>query len=163
MKTKLLILTICLGLVSLGTSAKIKDSKVLTGKSLTEFGQYSITVSNAPMVVNNEVVKTFDLTYENIKNPVHIGVVRDKNKVTYIVRSNEFEVLYSCKKGVFGVKSMENKFRTLPKDEMAKKLDEVSFYSQRVICTNEKSEDELLGLIACYFPALVNEKYQASF
>ena len=40
---------------------------------------------------------------------------------------------------------------------------EVSYYAQRVICQNMKSDDELLGLIACYFPSLVNEEYQASF
>jgi len=39
----------------------------------------------------------------------------------------------------------------------------VNFFSQRVISANKKSEEELLGLIACYFPVLVNEEYQASF
>jgi hypothetical protein len=46
---------------------------------------------------------------------------------------------------------------------MDAKLNRVSYFAQRVICTNKKSEDELLGLIACYFPALVNEDYQANF
>ena len=45
MKTKLFILTICLALVSLGTSAKIKDGKSLSGKSLTDFGNYTIVKS----------------------------------------------------------------------------------------------------------------------
>lgn len=163
MKTKLLILTICLALVSLGVSAKINDSKALTGNSLTEFGKYSITASNAPMVVNNEVVKTFDLSYENTANAIQIGVVKADGCMAYIVRSDDFEIQYSCKKGVFGVKKIESQYQTLPKEEMDAKLNRVSFLAQRVICTNKKSEDELLGLIACYFPALVNEGNQASF
>ena len=28
------------------------------------------------MVINNEVVKTYDLTYENTNNPVQIGVIK---------------------------------------------------------------------------------------
>lgn len=163
MKTKLFILTICVALMSLGASANIKDSKALTGNSLTEFGKYSITVSNSPMVVNNEVVKTYDLIYENTNNPVQIGVVKAGKCVVYIVRSDEFEIQYTCKKGVFGVKKIESNYQTLPKEEMDAKLNSVNYFSQRVICTNQKSEDELLGLIACYFPSLVNEAYQASF
>ena len=163
MKTKLFILTICVALVSLGASAKIKDGQALTGKSLTEFGKYTITVSDAPMVINDEVVKTYDLTYENTTNPVRIALVKGEECVNFIVRSDEFEVQYTCNKGVFGVKKIETKFQTLPKEEIDAKLDRVSYFSQRVICKNKKSEEELLGLIACYFPSLINDDYQASF
>lgn len=163
MKTKLFILTICVALVSLGASAKIKDGKALTGNSLTEFGKYTIVVSDAPMVVNNEVVKTYDLMYENTVNPVRVGLVQEEQCTTFVVRTDEFEIQYSCNKGVFGVKKIESRFQTLPKEEMDAKLNRVSYFAQRVICTNKKSEDELLGLIACYFPALVNEEYQANF
>lgn len=163
MKTKLFILTICVALVSLGASAKIKDGKTLTGNSLTEFGKYTIVVSDAPMVINNEVVKTYDLMYENTVNPVRVGLVQEKQCTTFVVRTDDFEIQYSCNKGVFGVKKIESRFQTLPKEEMNAKLNRVSYFAQRVICTNKKSEDELLGLIACYFPALVNEDYKANF
>lgn len=163
MKTKLFILTICVALVSLGASAKIKDGQALTGNSLTDFGKYTVTVSDAPMVINDEVVKTYDLTYEKTANPIHIGLVKGEECTTFIVRSDDFEVQYTCNKGVFGVKKIDAKYQTLPKEEMDAKLDRVSYFSQKVICTNKKSEDELLGLIACYFPSLINEEYQASF
>jgi len=163
MKTKIFILTICVALLSLGANAKIKDGKALTGNSLTEFGKYTVMVSNTPMVINNEEVKTYDLSYENTSNPIQVGVVKAEECVTYIVRSDEFEIEYTCNKGVFGVKKIESKYQTLPKEEMDAKLDRVNYFAQRVICKNKKSEDELLGLIACYFPKLVNEDYQASF
>jgi hypothetical protein len=163
MKTKLFILTICVALLSLGASAKIKDAKSLSGNSLTDFGKYSLTVSSDPMVIDNQALKTYDLTYENTNGTVQIGVVHEKNCDTYIVRCDEFEVQYACKKGVFGVKKIDKKYQTLPKEEMDAKLNKVNYYSQRIICTNKKSEDQLLGLIACYFPSLVNEEYQASF
>jgi hypothetical protein len=163
MKTKLFILTICVTFLSLGTSAKIKHGQALTGNSLTEFGKYTITVSDAPMVINDEVVKTYELAYENTTNPVRIGVVKGEECVTFVVRSDEFEVQYTCNKGVFGVKKIETKYQTLPKEEIDAKLDRVNYFTQRVICKSKKSEDELLGLIACYFPSLINDEYQASF
>jgi hypothetical protein len=163
MKTKLFILTICVALVSLGASAKTKDAKALTGNSLTEFGKYTITVSDKPMVIADEAVKTYDLMYENTSNPIRVGLVKEEQCTTFVVRTDDFEIQYSCNKGVFGVKKIESRFQTLPKEEMDAKLDRVNYFSQRVISTNKKSEEELLGLIACYFPALVNEDYQANF
>jgi len=163
MKTKLFILTICIALVSLGASAKIKEGKALTGNSLTEFGKYTITVSDEPMIIASEAVKTYDLMYENTGNPIRVGLVQEEQCTTFIVRSGDFEIQYSCNKGVFGVKRIESRFQTLPKKEIDAKLNKVNFFSQRVISANKKSEEELLGLIACYFPVLVNEEYQASF
>jgi hypothetical protein len=163
MKTKLFILTICIAILSLGATAKIKDGKSLSGTSLTDFGKYTIVNSDAPMVVNNEVIKTYDLMYENTNNSVRIGLVKEKNCTTFLVRSDEFEIEYTCINGVFGVKKIEDKYRELPQEEMRAKLDKVAYYSQRVICQNKKTNDELLGLIACYFPNLVNEEYQANF
>ena len=163
MKTKLFILTICVALLSLGASAKIKDGQALSGNSLTEFGKYTIMVSNAPMVINDEVVKTYELMYENTSNPIQVGVVKEEKCRTFIVRTDDFEIQYSCNNGVFGVKKIESRFQTLPKEEMDAKLDRANYFSQKVISTNQKSEDELLGLIACYFPKLVKENYQASF
>ena len=76
MKTKLFILTICVALVSLGASAKTKDAKALTGNSLTEFGKYTLMVSDAPMVINDVEVKTYDLMYDNTTNPIRVGLVK---------------------------------------------------------------------------------------
>ncbi len=163
MKTKLFILTICMALVSLGTKAKIRDGQSLSGNSLTEFGKYTIVKSDAPMVVGKEVLETYDLTYENTKEPIRIGLVKDKDCTTFVVRSDEFEILYACNKNVFGVKKMDKKYQELPKEEIDAKMNKVSYYAQRVICQNKKTNDELLGLIACYFPDMVNEEYQANF
>ena len=163
MKTKLFILTICVALLSMGASAKIKDGKALTGNSLTDFGKYAIVNSDVPMVVDNQAIKTYELTYERTSQPVLIGLVKEKKCTTFIVRSDEFEVMYTCNNGVFGVKKMDKKYQELPNAELNAKLNKVSYFAQRVICQNQKSEEYLLGLIACYFPNLVNEEFQASF
>ena len=163
MKTRLIILTICGAMLSLAASAKIKDGKALNGSSLTDFGRYTIVNSDAPMVVNNKVLKTYDLTYENTKHPIQIGVVCEKKCTSFIVRSDEFEIEYKCDNGVFGVKKIEPQYQELPTEANLAKLNKVSYYAQRVICQNPKTDDELLGLIACYFPSMVNDEYQANF
>lgn len=114
-------------------------------------------------MVGGEVLETYDLTYENTNHPIRIGLLCEKNCTNFIVRSDEFEVQYMCNEGVFGVKKIEKKYQQLPDESNLAKLNKVSYYSQRVICQNPKTQDELLGLIACYFPNLVNEEYQANF
>ena len=163
MKAKILILTICTTLFWLSASAKIKDGTALTGNSLTEFGKYTIVNSEVPMVINDKAVTTYDLTYENSSETFRIGLVKEKKCTNYIVRTDEFEMQYTCNRGMFGAKKMEKRFQEIPKEDVNAKLDKVNYYSQRVICQNEKSEDVLLGLIACYFPTLINEEYQANF
>jgi len=164
MKTRLVLLAICVLALSVVTNAgNIKDGQAMTGNSLSEMGQYTITHSETPMIYDNQVLPTYDLVYENAANPVQVAVVEDKKCKTFIVRNEEFEVQYTCQNGVFGVKKLDKKFQEIPEEEMNLKLNRVSYYAQRVICSDKKSEDELLGLIACYFPELVNEEYQASF
>ena len=163
MKIKTIILVLCTALLSMGANAKIKDGKAMTGSSLTDFGKYTIVKSADPIVVNGEELKTYDLMYENTSNTVRVGVLQEKKCTSFIVKSDVFEVQYVCNKGVFGVKKIEPRFQELPKEANEAKLDRVSYYAQRVICQNNKTEDELLGLIACYFPNLVNDEYQANF
>ena len=161
MKTKILLLTICATLVGTMASAKIKDGRALMGNSLTDFGKYTIVNSDVPMVIDDKAITTYDLTYENTSETFRIGLVKEKKCTHFIVRSGGFEIQYACNKGVFGVKKIEKRFAEIPKEEIDAKLDRVSYFSQRIICRNEKSEDELLGLIACYFPNLINKEYQA--
>ncbi len=163
MKTKLFLFSICAMLISLGSSAKLRDGKALTGNSLTSFGKYTIVKSDEPMTVKDQAIQTFDLMYENTTKPVKVGVIPEKGCTTFIVRSEEFEIEYACNKGVFGVKKIEKKYQVLPKEANEAKLNKAGYFSQRVISQNKKSQDELLSLIACYFPNLVNEEYHANF
>ncbi len=163
MKTKLVLLTVCIALLSVTVNAKIKDGKAMTGNSSSDFGMYTITRSEAPIVYDNQVLDTYELSYENTANAVQIGVLQEKKCRTFIVRNDEFEIQYTCTNGVFGVKKLEKRFQEIPEEEMNMKLDRVGYYAQRVICQDKKSVDEYLGLIACYLPDLVKEDYQANF
>ena len=78
MKTKLSLLAIFVLALSVIGSAKIKDGQAMTGNSLSVWGEYTITHSDAPIVYDNAVLETYDLVYENTSKPVTIAVLKEK-------------------------------------------------------------------------------------
>ncbi|HAQ18682.1 MAG TPA: hypothetical protein DCR40_05520 [Prolixibacteraceae bacterium] len=157
MKTKLVTLSLGLLLVCLVTAAKEKGTSLLSGNSLTELGQYTIATSPDAITLGGEAVKTYELNYTNSDSPVLIGVKKTKKCMNFIVRTDNFEVEYVCKKHVFGVKRISKEYQTVSSDVINNMMDNSQFYTQRVITQNPKTEEELLGLIACYFPSLIKE------
>lgn len=163
MKTKILVITGCLILSGLTGQAKVKDARAITGNSLSDFGKYSIEMAETPMILNGEEVKTYELVYENTNRAVQVGVVQEKNCTSFILKTDLFEIEYVCKKNVFGVKKIEKKYAGIGSPENDAVLNRVGYFSQRVITQNPKTETELLGLIACYFPGLINDTYRVKF
>lgn len=158
MKTKFGILTMSLLLVCLFATAKGSGTSLLSGQSLTDLGQYSINVSDDLMTIGGEAVKTYELRYSNTDSPVLIGVKKTKKCMNFIVRTDNFEVEYVCKKHVFGVKRINQDYQTVDPQVISQMMDNADFYTQRVISQNPKTEKELLGLIACYFPSLIKDE-----
>jgi len=148
MKTKLFILTLGLFLVCLVTVAKEKSTTLISGQSLTELGQYTISNSDEGLTLGGEAVKTYELNYTNSDSPVLIGVKKTKKCMDFIVCTKNFEVQYVCNKHVFGVKRISTDYQTIPTATINKMMDNADFYTQRVISQNPKTEEELLGLIA---------------
>ncbi len=157
MKTKLRILTLCLLLAGLFGTANAKTTSLLSGQSLTELGQYRISPSNKALKIGDETLKTYQLSYANSDSPVLIGVKKTKKCMNFIVRTDNFEVEYICNNHVFGVKRISKEYQTVSAAMINKMMDNTDFYSQRVISQNPKTEEELLGLIACYFPSLIKD------
>jgi hypothetical protein len=161
MKTKFGILTMSLLLFCLFSLAKGSGTALLSGQSLTELGQYTISTSNEALQIDNEAVKTYELSYSNIDSPVLIGVKKTKKCMNFIVRTKNFEVEYVCNKHVFGVKRIDKDYQTVSNEVMNEMMDNADFYTQRIISQNPKTEEELLGLIACYFPSLIKDDHLA--
>jgi len=153
----------CLVFGVVNLQAKVKDAKALTGSSLSEFGKYTIESSEAPMQIDGKELKTFELVYENTDRTVQIGVLPEKNCTNFILKTDLFEVEYVCTKSYFGVKKIDRDFASISKDMNEVVLDKVGYFSQKVITQNPKTEDELLGLIACYFPDLIKDEYKMKF
>jgi len=162
MKTKLGILSMFMLLVFMITSAKGEGTTILNGQSLTELGQYTIRTSDEPMNIGNEVFKTYELNYANIDSPILIGVKKTKKCMNFIVRTDNFEVEYVCNKHVFGVKRINKDYQTVSREKIDQMMDNADFYTQRIISQYPKTEEELLGLIACYFPSLLKDEQLAN-
>ena len=161
MKTKLAILTFGLLLVSLFAVAKERGTTVVSGQSLTELGQYTVSLSPEAIIIGNEVLNTYQLVYSESDSPVLIGVKRTKKCMNFIVRTEDFEIEYICNKNVFGVKKVNEEYREVDLATVNAMLDNSQYYAQRVISQTPKNEEELLGLIACYFPLLIKEQFRA--
>jgi len=161
MKTKIGILALSLLLVSSFAKAEGNGSMSLNGQSLTELGQYSISVSDNPMKIGDEWVKTYQLKYENTDSPVLIGVKKTKKCMSFIVRSDHFEVEYVCNNHVFGVNRIDKTQQTMASGDVSHRLNNNEYFHQQVISQNPKTEKELLGFIACYFPSLITNEHLA--
>jgi len=159
MKTKLAFLTFGLLLVCFTTMAKEKSTSLISGQSLTELGQYSINTSSEALQIGGETLKTYELSYSNSDSPILIGVKKTKKCMNFIIHTDNFEVEYVCNKHVFGVKRISKEYQTVNSEVINEMMDNAQFYTQRIISQYPKTEEELLGLIACYFPSLIKEDY----
>lgn len=157
MKTKLGILTACLLLVAFVASAMGKGTTLVSGNSLTAFGNYSISTSSKALTMDGQALETYELKYSNADTPVLIGLQKTKKCVNFIVRTDNFEVQYVCNRHVFGVKRVNKNYQTVSPKVIDELMDNGDFYSQRIISQHPKTQEELLGLIACYFPSLIKE------
>ncbi len=172
MKIKLFIMTICLALVLMNAEASKTKTKTkvhtnyastITGKSLSDFGDYKVAKCNNPLVLDGVELKTYQLEYSNSEQDIRIGVIPEKKCTSFILKAKTFEVEYVCKNGVFGVKKIRKAYQEIPKDMNEAVLDKEGYFTQRVISQKPKTEGELLGLIACYFPNLIKDEYQGTF
>jgi hypothetical protein len=149
--------------VAMAGKSKSKSYAELKGNSMSEFGNYSISKSETPMVVDNQEVRTYNLSYDKTGKDISVGIVPTKKCRNFIVKTDVFEIEYVCNKGVFGVKKIEPAYSSIDKSRNEANLDMVQYFAQRVISQSPKSEEELLGLIACYFPHLIKDDCLAKF
>lgn len=161
MKTKFGILTMSLLLVVLFATAKGNGTSLLSGQSGSNLGQYTILISDNALKIGDEALKTYELSYSNNDSPIAIGVKKTKKCMNFIVRTDNFEVEYVCNKHVFGVKRINKEYQTVAPEVINEMMDNADFYYQRVISQYPKTEEELLGLIACYFPSLIKDNHLA--
>lgn len=125
------------------------------GETHSDLGKYWLKEASHAIEVEGETLPTFVIHYDELSAPVYVAVKEDKKVKTFIVRSEGFEVAYQAKKGKFGITYMPKEFATLPSNEAKAKINRENFVKQRVISSNELSEQTQLGLIAAYLPQVM--------
>jgi hypothetical protein len=153
MKNTMLFLTVILfTLLSVNSFA---GSGKLEGHSNTEFGAYTLTPSNQMVVVDNVAHKTWNLTYSGSDAAYVVFLTPKENgEFTYTVRKDNFEIQYAKSGTNFGVQLVDPSSRTIKKKTIMDQMNYTNFTNQSVITSNEKSQDEYLGLVACFMPLL---------
>lgn len=143
-----LLLALCMTLAT--AAPQMKESN-------TEFGKYNIEASSNCLHVDGQDLETFQLNYSNFEQPIQIGILKTKKCKNFVVRTKDgLEVLYVCKKQCFGVNKMDKDYST-GKKSSTYKIDRTAYLHQRVITTQEKTDKQLMELIACYLPLLIDK------
>jgi len=130
------------------------DILKLNGESLLQTGKYQIRELQGE-TIEGEYLRKFELNYENGKIPVVIYLRNKAKSNEFIIRSNAMEVKYVSKKNSFGVANLYGKFSAYTYEANEKFISETDFATQKKISPNELSVENALGLIACYYPALL--------
>ncbi len=144
---------ICILCFSLETAS----AKKIKGQSNTEMGKYEIVESEISIEHKGKTLETYTLCYENCTKKMFIGIEKQKDCKNFIVVIEDMKIIYTCNNGVFGTKKLpKQKSTSLSIDDA---IDRQQFYYQKVITKKPKTEKELLALIACYYPQLINENY----
>ncbi|GET23331.1 hypothetical protein [Prolixibacter denitrificans] len=132
------------------------SAKTIQGQSNSTLGTYQIK-QIAPVKAGGEELQAYQLSYENSENPITILVDKTSKCRNYIVRSKNLEVRYVCNKRGFGAKLVNAKFQRFDPTVNGYYLNEKALEGQGKLSTNQLSEEEALGLIAAYFPALAKD------
>lgn len=135
----------------------VNASETLTGNSSTKFGTYQLTPSSNVVIANEVAYKTWNLTYSGIPEKFVVFEVPDVNgNKSFNVRGSFFEISYRVNYNEFGAKLVDQSFRSIPKKEVTKRINAEQLASQEVLVNTPKTEEEYLGLIACFMPLLMN-------
>ncbi len=145
--------------VSIASFAK-NNSTQLSGNSNTDLGNYTISISDKEFSVKGQNLKTYLLDYENGEQPIYVSLNHTDNCRNFIVRSKYFEIQYKCKKDKFGVSYLQSKYTSIDPVANIARIDKSEFARQKIITNIQKTDEELMGLIASYLPILLTEKYK---
>ncbi|MFA9390282.1 MAG: hypothetical protein ACERKD_10760 [Prolixibacteraceae bacterium] len=130
-------------------------ANTLKGSTLSEFGNYSLVPSDQLVVINNVAYKTWDLTYSGTDQKYQVFYAPGNNgECCFTVRSNNFEIQYAKQLNGFGVRVVDPAKRTMKKKDIMKQIEYNQFVSQLVLTPNEKTQEEYLGIVACFMPLL---------
>ncbi|MDA3928157.1 MAG: hypothetical protein PF541_04320 [Prolixibacteraceae bacterium] len=153
MKHTILILAVLLA--STFSTHVFASVNTIEGNTNTEFGNYILTPSDDFVVIDNVAYKTWDLTYSaNNKNYKVIYSPKKDGECCFVVRNEDFEIKYAKQVNGFGVMLVEPGNRTIKKRAIMNQIEYEKFVSQLVLTTKDKTEEEYLGLVACFMPLL---------
>lgn len=131
--------------IALGTYAK----KAITGDSNSFLDEYKVAQLDKNL---------YELTYANSTETFTIEVCPDEEKCCYLVRGEQVELMYLCNEMGFGLRKMPDCSQKLSTNKYCQMLDKSAFRYQSLLSPKHKSTNAALGLIACFFPYVINDE-----
>jgi hypothetical protein len=144
-------------LMMVGTFVKAETLININGESSTTMGKYTVT-EIASEEVKGEMMRKFEIKYENAKEPVVVYLRSTAKCNEYSVLSNGLDIQYLCNKKGFGARKLSGKLLRHSPDVDALFVNADELARQEKISAGELPVDEALGYIACYYPSLVKHK-----
>ena len=151
-------------LIAAFSFAAIADSFVMKGQTHTALGKYTIEKSSDIINVDGVDLETFIISYENSSKKVRVAIDEDEKKgnKNYIVVGDDLSLQYTCDSKTFGVERLDKKYKDSGLETSVDELNKTEYYHQKVITRAKSGDKDCLGLIACYYPKLVNN-YEEAF
>jgi hypothetical protein len=149
-------------LLTVFSSASYSREFVATGKTHSTFGDYKIELSDKPVVINGEALKTYVISYQNSPLEVTVVIRKDKKCKNYFALSDKLSVQYVCNGAFFGVQKLD---KSLEKDGYTTSdaaLNKSEYFHQKLIVSGQTGEIANTQLIAAYFPMLINGEVLAA-
>lgn len=131
---------------------------VAKGATSTPFGNYTIKVSDDPVILDGEKITSYLISYD--KSPVSIEILVDEeeNCKNYIVISEGLSVMYTCNGSYFGINRIDEKYSKEGYVTDETNLDKLNYYHQKILARGRQEEIPATSLIACYYPLLAAKK-----
>lgn len=104
-------------------------------------------------------LKCWDITYGEGR-PVQVLLKETRHGEEYLIRTAYFEVKYVNGEKGFGVRPLKASERQIPEQLGNKVISAAGMSSQQVLCSQRLPREQVLNMIACFLPDLINENYR---
>ena len=154
-----------IALISALSGFAMKAEKVvLKGDTQSALGKYVIEKTDDFVELDGQALPTYIIRFENSDQAIKVAVDKDKKSKTknFIVLGDYLNVQYKCEKTYFGVTRLSKRYVKAGINSNIDKLNKEAYYHQKVLTRTNPSDGDCLGLIACYYPVLIND-YKAVF
>jgi hypothetical protein len=150
MKTLILTTVLVLTLSFASTARTI----VAKGESNSAFGNYTIELLDDHMMLNNNELDKYLISYENTDMKVVVVMDKQKKCRKYYVLNDQLPVQYECNGTSFGIKKLDRAVVANGFGNASEKMNKQEFFNQRVLISGVTNTIDHLNLIASYYPGL---------
>ena len=123
------------------------------------FNDYDI-VAVSSNNLENGVDKAWVLSYDNNESQISITLHQNKRSKYFVVRGESFEIAYECCKKGFGATYVKSSYSEVPFVLTSSVINESELNKQRILTSEQITDEKAVELIAAYLPDLVNPSYK---